>query len=244
MLFDCIIYNGEKELLEIRCNELSLCNDEVTHIIVEANKTHSGWDKPLYYEQHAEEFEQFNIAYLIVDDMPTISDARKMEEYQRNQIKTALYVFSPKENDIILISDVDEIPRAKQINKFKPDMQFAALIQDKYAYYLNCLESVQSWDRSRLMAWGYLKNKTPEEVRNSGYDFSIHDAGFHFSWVIDPIRKLESFSHQEFNTPQNIERVGAKENIWNNDKFKMVDIDLSYPEYLVKNIDKFKHLIK
>lgn len=244
MIYDAFIYNGEIELLEIRRHELSLCDDEVVHIVVEANKTHSGWDKPLYYLEHFEEFEQYNVAYVKVDNMPIGSSPRKMEEHQRNQIKNALSVFSPKDDDIILISDVDEIPRAKQVNKFKPDMQFAALIQDKYAFFLNQLESFQSWDRARLMTWEYLKTRTPEEVRNSGYDFSIHDAGWHFSWVIDPVRKLESFSHQELNTPQNIERVEAKENIWNEDDFKIVDIDLSYPEYIVKNIDKFKHLIK
>lgn len=243
MIYDCILYNGEKELLEIRLNETCLCNDFVTTIIVEANKTHTGWDKPLYFEEHKKEFSRFNIMYYVVEDLRPECSPRMREADQRNMIMTALKFNEPKDSDVVIISDVDEIPRAKQIDKFKPNMEFAALIQDKYAYYLNCLESEQSWDRARIMTWGYLKNKMPEEVRNSGYDFSIHDAGFHYSWVIEPLRKLESFSHTELDTPENIDRVQRKENIWNDDKFKIIDINLSHPEYLFKNQEKFSSLI-
>ena len=71
MIYDCILYNGEKDLLEIRLNEMSLCNDWVTTIIVEANKTHTGWEKPLYFEEHKKYFEKHkNIMYFVVDDMP------------------------------------------------------------------------------------------------------------------------------------------------------------------------------
>lgn len=244
MIYDCFLYNGEKELLEIRCNELSLCDEEVTHVIAEANKTHTGWDKPLYFKQHEKEFDKFNIVYLIVDDMPLGTSARNMEKHQRNKILKALEFLQPNNWDTIIISDVDEVLRAKQVDKFREEIEFAALILDKYAYYLNCVEKFQSWDRARIMNWSYLKNKTPEEVRNSGYDFSIHDAGWHWSWVIDPIRKLESFSHTELNTPANVERVAVKENIWNDNKFEIVGINLSFPEYLVNSIDKFKHLMK
>src|SRR5215203_1631200 len=235
MIIDAFLYNGEMEILEIRLNELSLINDDVMFLLVEANKTHTGWDKPLYFEQHKHEFKQFNIFYLVVDFPYHNMFPVAREAYQRNKIKEALHFYAPKQDDIVIISDVDEVPRARQIKLFKPDIQFAALIQDKYAYYLNNLESEQSWDRARIMTWGYLKNKQPEEVRNSGYDFSIHHAGWHYSWVCDPVKKLQSFSHTELDTPENLQRVDKKENIWNEDKFKLIDINLSHPEYLYKN---------
>jgi hypothetical protein len=245
LIYDCILYSGERELLEIRLNETSLCGDWVTTVIVEATKTHTGWEKPLYFEEHKQQFKRFNIFYLAIYDMPDNCTAREREKYQRNKIITALKFVEPQPHDTVIISDIDEVPRAKQVNKFiNSGIDFAALIQDKYAYFLNCLESEQSWDRSRIMRWGYLRNKTPEEVRNSGYDFSINDAGWHWSWVIDPLRKLESFSHTELNTQENIERVEKKENIWNDDKFKIIDINLSHPEYLFKNQHLYKHLIK
>lgn len=243
MIYDAFLYDGEKSLLEIRLNETCLFNDSVTTIIVESNKTHTGWEKPLYFYEHKDQFERFNIMYYLVKDMPDNVTPRERETHQRNEIMKALKICQPEPEDIILISDVDEIPRARTINLFKPQMEFAALIQDKYAFFLNCIESEQSWDRSRLMTWKYLRNKTPEEVRNSGYDFSAHHAGWHYSWVEDALRKLESYSHQELNTPTNVERIERKENIWSEDEFKIIDINLSHPEYLYKNQGKFEPLI-
>jgi beta-1,4-mannosyl-glycoprotein beta-1,4-N-acetylglucosaminyltransferase len=250
MIYDCIIYNGEQELLEIRLNEMSLCDTWVTHIIVEADKTFTGLDKLLYFNEKKELFSKYqNIMYLVVDDMPMDCDSWGREKHQRNEIMKALKFNQPNYNDVILISDADEIPRAKQVNKFLTSgIPFAALILDKYSYYLNCLEGRQSWNRSRIMTWEYLKDKTPEEVRNSGYDFSISDAGWHWSYLggVDAIRnKLNSFSHQEVNTPElnNYEvllnKIETGQSLWTNDPtdlWKFIQIDLSHPEYLLKTL--------
>lgn len=231
-------------MLEIGLNEMSLCNDWVQFIVVEANKTHTGWDKPLYFQEQKEHFKNYkNIMYFVVDDLPEAGIPREREAHQRNVIMKALNFHSPKDDDIVIIADVDEIPRANAVNMFKANMQFASLFMEKYAYYLNCIEDGVTWDRCRIMSWGYLKNKLPEEVRNSGFDIVILKGGWHFSWVIDPLRKLESFSHQELNTPENIECIERKENVWGDDKFKVIDVNLSQPEYLFKNQDKFSRLI-
>ena len=223
---------------------MSLCNDWVQFIVVEANKTHTGWDKPLYFEEQKEHFKKYqNIMYFVVEDMPN-GTPRERESHQRNAIMKALNFNCPKDEDIIIIADVDEIPRAKAVNMFKPDMEFASLSMEKYAYFLNCIEDGAEWDRCRIMSWKYLKNKMPEEVRNSGFDIVLLKGGWHWSWVIDPIRKLQSFSHTELETQENIEKISRHENIWDDNKFEVIDINLSHPEYLVKNIDKFKHLIK
>ena len=242
MIFDAFLYNGEKELLEIRLNETCLLGDWVTTVLVEANKTHTGNDKELHFEKHKTDFSRFNIMYFVVEDMPENATAKEREIYQRNKISEALNFLSPKDDDTVIISDVDEIPRTAQLNKFH-GIDFAALIMDKYAYGLNILESEQSWDRARAMSYRYLRNKTPNEVRDSGYDFSLHHAGWHYSWICDPLNKLQSFSHTEFDNQENIEKIENKENFWNDDELTKIEINLSHPEYLYKNQDKFKHLI-
>lgn len=257
MIYDAFCYSGEKQLLEIRINELSLCNDWVTHVVVESNKTFSGLDKPLYFEENKTQFSQYkNIMHLVVNDMPEDCDTWTREKFQRNKIMLALNFLDPKDDDKIIISDVDEVPRAKQVNKFKTEIEFAALVMDKYSYFLNCFEGKQTWNRARIMSWKYLKDKSPEEVRNSGYDFALLDAGWHWSWmggVEEMIRKVNSFSHQEYNTPEFKDektlasKMETGQCLWNDndwDKWKFVDIDLSYPEYIFKNQDKFKNLIK
>ena len=153
MIYDCVLYNGEKELLEIRINELSLCDDWVTHVVVEASKTFSGWDKPLYFQEQSTHFSKYkNVTYMVVEDMPVQKDAWTRERHQRNSINTFLQFLQPKLHDRIIIADVDEVPRAKQINLFKPEMKFASLIMDKYAYYLNYMEEEQAWDRRPIPA--------------------------------------------------------------------------------------------
>lgn len=243
MIYYACIYNGEKQLLEIGLNEMSLCNDWVQFIVVEANKTHKGWDKPLYFEEHKKHFEKYkNLMYFVVDDMPN-GTPREREAHQRNAIMKALNFHTPKDDDIIIIADVDEIPRAKAVNMFKPDMEFASLSMEKYAYFVNCIEEGEAWDRCRIMSWKYLERKLPEDVRNSGFDIVILKGGWHYSWVIDPLRKLESFSHTELDTPGNIEKIQNKENVWNDNKFKIIPIDLSHPRILFDNQEYFSSLI-
>ncbi len=255
MIWDATLYNGERELLEIRINELCLCDDDVTHIVVESPTTFSGKEKPLYFD--AKYFSKYkNIFYVVCKGTPMDCDTWTRERYQRNYISTAFLFCDPKDDDKVIVSDVDEVPRAKSVNRFKPDMEFAALILDKYSYFLNCFEGSQTWNRSRICSYRYFKDKQPEEVRNSGYDLAILDAGWHWGWlggVDEMIRKLESFSHQEHNTPELNNREALKHKLetgqclWNNnegDTWKFIDINLSHPEYLFKNQEKFAHLIK
>lgn len=258
MIFDCFTYCGEKELLSIRMNELSLCQrDWVTHVIVESSFTFSGKPKPLYFEEHKSEFAQHkNIMYLRVDDMPNNGNPWDNERWQRNKIMLALNFLEVKDDDLILISDVDEVPRASAIDLFTPSMQFAALIQDKFGYYLNCMEGKQTWNRARIMLHGYLKYKTPEEVRNSGFDHQIDNAGWHWSWLggVDKmVEKFNSFSHQELNNEKNtnperlLSKLNKGQSLWSDDEtdvWKFIEIDESFPAYLYNHQDKFNHLIK
>ena len=70
MVFDCFPFFNELELLEIRLRELSDVVDKF--VLVEATKTHSGLDKPLYYLQHRSRFLDYfdKIIHIVVKDMP------------------------------------------------------------------------------------------------------------------------------------------------------------------------------
>lgn len=50
MIYDCFTFFNELNLLEIRLNILNDVVDKF--VLVEATKTFSGKDKPLYYEQN------------------------------------------------------------------------------------------------------------------------------------------------------------------------------------------------
>jgi beta-1,4-mannosyl-glycoprotein beta-1,4-N-acetylglucosaminyltransferase len=246
MIYDCFLYNGEKELLEIRLNEFLNCKEAVTHILIEAAYTHTGNKKPLYFDSCKEEFQDWPIVSITVEKFPPdMNTPREREAYQRNMIKGALKFLVPSDNSTVIISDVDEIVSHKVLDNLSIDHGFAALILDKFGYYLNSLEEQQGWDRAKIMKYYYLNDKTPEGVRNSGYPQMIANAGWHFSWLHNrALEKLKSFSHVELDTPENITKTGEFKNFWNGIEMKTVPIDGSFPEHLVNNIDKFKHLIK
>ena len=57
------------------------------------------------------------IIYIPVEDLPDGDDPYLRENYQRNCILRGIK--SSSENDLIIISDLDEIPNPEAINKFK-----------------------------------------------------------------------------------------------------------------------------
>jgi beta-1,4-mannosyl-glycoprotein beta-1,4-N-acetylglucosaminyltransferase len=124
-------------------------------------------------------------------------------------------------------------------------------------YFLNNYKT-SNWFGTRACSFSYLKNRSIDDIRESTENVHaltgrvLQNAGWHFSYLggEDQIKyKLESFSHQEFN------RSDVKNNInkslsENTDvlgrpiQYKVVNIDESYPKYLLDNLEKYKHLIK
>ena len=100
-------------MLEFRLTELDDIVD--TFILVEATHTHSGSPKPLNFLKNKKRFKKWlhKIYYYVVDDLPKGKDSKHdwfREEYQRNAIKTPLSHLSLKPLDIVILSDLDEIP--------------------------------------------------------------------------------------------------------------------------------------
>lgn len=255
MIYDCFLYNGEWECLLTRCNELK--GLDVTHVIVESTYTFTGNRKDLKFPEMLSKLMDFNYHYVVVQDMPNNGNPWDNERHQRNAIMKGLKELGASEEDTILISDCDEIVRKEAVEAFiSLGHEFASLRMDMFGYWLNCRQGVQSWDRPRAMKYRYLQERTPEEVRNSGYDVTIANAGWHFSYLggVDRIQeKLDSFSHTEVNTPllNNAAVLDYKitngQSLWSNDihdKWEFIEIDDSYPDYITKNTEQFKHLIK
>lgn len=248
MIYDCFTYSGEREVLEIRMAELK--DLDAVHVLVESNMTFTGNEKKytsFYDFPHIHP----RLISIYVDDMPIEGDEWAREAWQRNAIMRGLS--QAQYNDIIIISDVDEIPKAEAIKSYTPEMGLTALKMDVFWYRLNCLAERQTWVHPRIMPFSYLKDKTPDEVRRSGYESVIENAGFHFSYLGNEdfiINKLNSFSHQEYNIPEFKDKEMIREKIdkghslWGMSKFEFVSLDDSFPKYILENKERFKHLIK
>lgn len=240
MIFDCFIFNNELDLLEIRMHELK--DFEVTHVIVQANKTFTGKDR---------EFITFNhprIRDVRVTDMPNGDDPWVRERFQRNAILRGLG--DAKDDDIVIISDGDEIPSAKAITEFNDKhYNFASMAMSMSLYFFNCMAPAH-WDCARIMKYSFLRNKFPEEIRHFGFDNSVV-GGWHLTYMggADAIRKkLESFSHQEINSKElldNLERkISVGESPWDGDRLVFVHLDDSFPKFVVENQKRFKRFLK
>lgn len=160
------------------------------------------------------------------------------------------------DDDIILLSDLDEIPNPEEIKKLKgqiPENNFCHMVQRLYYYYLNCLMVGIRWYGTKVCYYSFLKDKDSNALRifkDSG--IPIENGGWHFSFIggVEMIKKkIESYGHQELNTNdvKNMIAQNVKDNrciVGDSYKIITVDIDSSYPEYLLKNISKYAHLVK
>jgi len=139
-VYDGFIFYNELELLDIRLHEL----DEVVDyfILVEATKTFQGKHKPLYFADNKERYARFlhKIIHIVVDDMPRGGDPWPREFHQRNCIARGLKDAS--DEDIVMISDVDEIPRLTHVkfmkNRFKLNDRYTFMLSH-YVGYMNKL---------------------------------------------------------------------------------------------------------
>ena len=110
MIFDCFTFFNELNILEIRLNELTEVVD--WFVLVEATKTFQGQDKPLYYLENKNLFEEFNdkIIHIVVEFPERIDNeygrtkslAWGREQYQRDQIARGLN--AAKSDDLVIIS--------------------------------------------------------------------------------------------------------------------------------------------
>ncbi|MDC1212616.1 hypothetical protein N8016_02350 [Pelagibacteraceae bacterium] len=267
-LVDCFMYFDEDLVLDIRLN--TLYNEVDKFVIAEATKNHAGQNKKLNFK--IENFLKFKdkIQYLIVDDLPINVKASKKDwhenhmrdQFQRNALERGYRRFDNE--DLIMISDIDEIPDPNKIKEFNVKNKFACFLQKNYQSKINLLNITDdSWAGTKICKKKYLKS--PQWLRNIKIKkkpfwkiFSkqiqlINDGGWHFSFLKEPelIRnKIFSYSHQEYNMDKftNIEQIKnqiskGKDLFHRNIKYKKVDIDKTFPNYIVKNKEKFKKWI-
>lgn len=241
---------NELDLLKIRCEELK--GLKVTHILVEATRTFTGKSKSLTYYQNREYFKDYNIQHFVSDTLLENVSPWENETNQRNYILDALLMCGTKDEDLVIVSDVDEIVRKSAVEKYNPDMGLTALQMDIYWYKLNLLAEKGTWVVPRILTYKELKETTPDEIRRSGYPSIIHDSGWHFSYAGDEefiSNKLKSFSHSEYNTQKYTDKeyikqkVESGESLWGEGKFKKIPIDQTFPNYLYNNQEEFKSLI-
>jgi len=177
-IFDCFMYFDEEVILDVRLNVLDQFVDYF--VIVESRFTHKGDQRNLKF--NIQKFNKFKdkIIYLIYEDQPKevkiikredgifektkkyVSNAIYRENGQRNHIKKGL--IEAKDNDIILISDVDEIPNLSNVNFNKINEKIILFKQKMFYYKFNLYLPNLAWSGTKACKKKDLLN--PQWLRN------------------------------------------------------------------------------
>lgn len=251
MIYDCFMFANELDVLEIRLNTLYDVVDKF--VIVEAPTSQSGRPKPLYFEENKQRYAKFldKIIHIVVNDMPEGKDPWVRENFQRDATMRGLT--QCKDEDLIIISDADEIVSPEALKKYNKEMGIVGFEQKLCYYYLNCVAG-QVWDWCKIAPYKTLKTIPPCGIRYAQNTPLISGGGWHLSFMggVERIaEKIDLYAHQEYNNDkiknrERLERlINEGKDIFERDiKYSFVNIDNSYPKYLLDNLDKFKHLIK
>lgn len=249
-IIDCFPFFDEFLMLDIRFRELYDLVDKF--FIVESAETFTGISKPFYLSECLQErYPQYADKVVIVK-VPKIyfDNAWDRESYQKNHIsKQNLSMLNLEDNDIILFSDADEIPKRKFIIEILKNgfIETGAGLGGKCYYYkFNALTTEWS-HRPRIVSY---KHFTDFFLCRHDESLPVYrEAGWHFSYIKSPEdirKKIQAFSHQEFNHESitDVDRIKRKvdnlSDLFSRPELKLTKVEITddFPEYIKENLNK------
>lgn len=229
-IYDIFMFDDEFDLLDLKLEEL---DDFVDYfIIIESNKTHSGLNKELNFKKNKDNYIKYEhkIIHLICD-FDTEEYHNYLNNYKNifpslssqceNMIKDAYQrdfsILSKKvnfdENDIIIISDLDEIINKKSISNFLKSEPFFSephrLEMHFTHYFLNTTLYTKNnncdltWTYATIIKFKFLNVyfNSLSHIRQKFYtEKIIKNAGWHFSYVMSAdkiLKKIKSGAHAD-----------------------------------------------
>jgi beta-1,4-mannosyl-glycoprotein beta-1,4-N-acetylglucosaminyltransferase len=281
-IYDCFNFFNELDILEMRLNILYEYVDYF--VIVESSVTHTGVPKEYFFEKNKERFSKFldKIIYFKVEDTPkdfinlpvTHDNTVKLiydfilnqtnrfnrdnqpdygrDFFQKECVRRAL--INCNDDDIILISDADEIPNPEiliGLDKLDLSKNIYSLNQMMYYYYLNVFKE-STWYGTKISKYKNIKNLSFNEIRgDESLSVKIPNGGWHFSFMggEEMVKnKMLSYSAKDMTNDYVLSNISK--NIENNidpffrGKLTTVEIDSTYPKYLLNNLKKYSKFIK
>jgi beta-1,4-mannosyl-glycoprotein beta-1,4-N-acetylglucosaminyltransferase len=206
IIYDCFIFNDEFDMLETRMSELWDVVDRF--VIVEMDKTHSNKPKPLHLRDNLDKIGKYlsKVSHIMVSDSPPNPTSWNLAQHQRMAMMRGLT--QCKDDDIIIISDVDEIPTPEVIKGYNPQDGIMSFEMDFYYYNMDTKAELP-WIEAKILPYSLLKKLTPpgaRYARQGGLDHgSISRGGRHLSYfggVDRIIKKIEEFADQDYNQPK------------------------------------------
>ena len=228
-IFDCFMYYDEDLIIDLRLN---LLNDYVAKfVIVESSYTHSGIPRKTLFDINR--FSKFKnkINYIVENEIPSglqkidkadtehqknskyILNAVRRENFQRNALMKGLG--SASLEDLIIISDVDEIPNLEGISLKNIKNKIISFKQKFFYYKFNLKLNNYPWFGSKacrkknLISPQWLRNVKSKKYlfwridtlfsKNKYQNLKIiNNGGWHFSNIKSPAdieKKMKTYLH-------------------------------------------------
>ena len=228
-VYDCFMYFDEDLLLDIRLNTLNTFVKKF--IITEAVYTHNGSPKKLKFDIN--KFKKFKdkIEYIVVEDQPknilslTENDTKEKrgeklilngmarDYYQRECLSRGIN--DADENDLIFISDLDEIPNLNNLDYSKIKNNIIIFQQKMFYYKLNLYYEDFTWfgtkatKRKNFLSPQWIRNIKGKKYPRWRIDtifskkkysdlYFVKNGGWHFTCLRTPEeleKKLLNFAH-------------------------------------------------
>ena len=228
-IYDCFMYFDEDLLLDLRLNTLDKFVKKF--VITEATYTHNGAKKKLNFD--IKKFNKFKdkIIYLVVDKQPEkildfvdsdnkgqkgeklILNGMARDYFQREQLTRGIE--DAANDDLILVSDLDEIPNLKNVNFTNIGNNILIFEQKMFYYKFNLLYENFTWlgskavKKKNLISPQWLRNikgkKYPKWRLDTLFSkkkysnlYFVKDGGWHFTCLRtaeELEKKLLNFAH-------------------------------------------------
>jgi len=272
-VYDVFSFYNEFDVLEIRLQEMW---DTVDYfIILESNVTYVGNPKSYLFEENKERYARYmdKIRHIKLD-VPLeeqkkvfpneIDDNWVREKYQRYASKQGLQDIEP--DDIIIISDCDEVPRAEMIEAIKEDENN----YDRYLlwipqlqYKINYMKIQYPSRHGVIMVTRGRSFTNPQQEREYSFFWNrkpdntveVNHGGWHFTYFGDNehcLNKIKNFAHteqnrsnitDEFNIEWMIRNKYGFEGRSSNERFEAVVVNDYFPKCITDNVEKWQHMI-
>ena len=262
-IFDCITFFRENFITNLRFEILNNCVDYF--VICESNYDHKGKRKGINFRIENEKFKK-KVIHLVLDhQFPNPKNGWDCQAHQRDFILKNLHLANRE--DCILFSDPDEIPNPEKLKNLIFNKKYKIFMQKSYVYKFNIFNKFESpWEGTRaclkknLKSIDFMRQKVLKKNLRKWWRFDkeksielIDNGGWHFNNCFNSREislKLKTYAHQEFSGIKYSdvkiieEKIKKREDIfyrgWTFDK---VNLDETFPKYILQNQEKFKEFI-
>lgn len=195
LIYDCFTYSGESDLFAARVNLLDSIVD--FFVVVQGTHSHAGAPRRVATQEDLRQMlpNPGKLRYVLDAEVPD-QDAWVNERRQRNKI--ALGLFDAAADDLILVSDVDEIPNPNAVRRIAGQYAGPAAFEMVWHSWAVNLAYTKLWDHARIVRFADLT--TPQELREKSANIRVRHGGWHLSWLMSAEEaelKMQAFAHTE-----------------------------------------------